>query len=200
VLSAQTIVNVHPVLHGEGYEFGWSFWVAFGTLALAAATTWLAWKTRAVAGATAEVARETRQLAQETTQLATRTAEDVAAQFRPIMIPPRLEEIEGGRSVVVLDTGTVHCFVVNVGSGPALNVEATLEPGGIAPRIWQNAAVATGTIAQLTFEGATITPEGMEVPIRYRDLGGARYRTTLLVQEVGNRYRIVQAPITTEPA
>jgi hypothetical protein len=95
VILAQTILKVYPTIQGEGYEWGWSFWVAAGTLTLAFATGWLAWKTRAVAKATGRVAAETKQLAHETTELAKRTSEDVAAQFRPILIPTDRADLTG---------------------------------------------------------------------------------------------------------
>jgi hypothetical protein len=200
VLAVQTVVNVHPVLHGEGYEWGWSFWVALGTLTLAAATGVLAWKTRAVAAATGTVALETKQLARETTELAKRTSEDVAAQFRPVLIPSTREDLVGGvKPLVVLDSGTVHCFVVNDGRGPALDVSAIIMPGGILSRPQQTGTVPVATIAQLTFENVPVPTEQAELVIRYRDLGENGHTTTLSVRVIAGKYVIVRTAISSDP-
>jgi hypothetical protein len=192
---AQPIIQLHPVLH-DGYEWGWSFWVALGTLTLAAATGWLAWKTREVAAATGTVALETKQLAKETTELAKRTSEDVAAQFRPVLIPSDRVDLTGRvRPLSVLDDGTVHCDVLNDGRGPALDVSASILPANIVWRSRQSATVAAGSTVLLTFKNVDLPADELLISIKCRDLSENLHTSNFNVRRVDGEYVIVGSEI-----
>ena len=200
MVPAQTIVNLHPVLRGDGYEWGWSFWVAVGTLGLALATSILALKTKAVATATNTVATETKKLAAETTELAKRTAEDVSAQFRPILVP----DTYAGRPVPTLQTmgKTVRLYLRNSGNGPAIDIRANLFPLEVSPRAWDSGVLSPARVALLVFEDIDL--EGIPgdpaftVECSYTDLAKNRFKTNVVIQFRDDHFRIVSTPIEVE--
>lgn len=161
------------VLH-DGYEFGWSFWVAVGTVLLAVATGVVALTTRIVANRTRDVADKTRELAFSTANLATRTAEDVAAQFRPVLAPDTT-----AANPVGFDRAArkLHLELVNCGRGPALDVQATV--GDMQPMPWHNGVLPADKTARIEFLDVLVDSDRVAVRIAYRGLGREKYATTV---------------------
>lgn len=89
-------------------------WVATATIALAAVTAWLAVTTR---------------------RMANTARQEVAAQWRPALIPGKTEAkdnaaflLSGTTPPIIGGAGRVLVAIYNAGSGPALNVDAALTP------------------------------------------------------------------------
>ena len=189
MLIAQTIVKVYPTfhpivratLHGEGYEFGWSFWVALGTILLASFTATLAWHT-------SRLAKETKQLAVETTDLAKRTSEEVASQFRPVLVPD--SDVERTVPVVqVFTNGLVRFHLRNSGNGPALGNGA--QAGGVTAQPWDYGALPPGKVALLHFNDVQEPANGFDIRFTCDDLNLTRYGTTIQIRFWGERHRVM---------
>jgi hypothetical protein len=129
---------------------------AAGTLLLALATFWLAKSTRKVAD---------------------ETAEELRAQWRPVLIPADSSRLLGIRD---LDNALVMT-IRNGGRGPALYVRAQLDPLGMSPDDWGRAAVADGAEAELVFSHVPQLPAAMQLLLDYRDLTGRTYSTAIVI-------------------
>jgi hypothetical protein len=189
---AQPIVDIHTTLNTEGFNFGWSTFVGIGTILLAVATF-------VVAKHTSKLAVETKKLAVETTELARRTSEDVAAQFRPVLVPDS-DMSRVGPILQVLGS-TVRLVVRNSGNGPAIDIRARLDPGATSPRPWDSGALPPGHTALLEFGHVEL--DGPDDPTftivcGYADLAGTRYTTSVVVQFHDGRFRVVSTPIALE--
>lgn len=153
--------------------------VAAGTLLLAIATGWLAWRTHEVAKKTGIVASETQRLAGETAALARRTAEDVESQFRPALVVDNDHE---RTTPVQYAMGTLILRVRNSGHGPALDIQALANPGGIAAGGWHRGAIPTDKAVSIEF--SSIQPgedQRIAVELEYRGLSDAQYITHISV-------------------
>jgi hypothetical protein len=202
-----TPVHVHPVLRsGDVWEVVLAlctFALAIATGILAAKTARMARATHDVAGKTGEVARETnkvaeqtRELAQETgtvaeqtrqltvktNELATRTAEDVVAQFRPVVVTGIGPRVAPQEPIVRWNGSDLHIRILNTGNGPALDVQALAQPTGRAPSSWHRAALPRGDDVVLNFYGIEITEERRAtVEIEYRGLANDKYRSKISI-------------------
>jgi hypothetical protein len=179
MIVGHSVIQLHPVLHGgasrDGYEWGWSFWVALGTVLLAGATTIVAFHTSRLAG-------QTKRLAVETTELAKRTAEDVASQFRPVLVSDNFDPVQGPPVIYDDEAGLLKLRVRNSGRGPALDVQALAQPGSIAPSSWHRGAVPTEANVGLKFERIEQGDDRrIAIELRYRGLGGEMYETDVTI-------------------
>jgi hypothetical protein len=116
------------VLAEGAWAFGWSALVAIGTLTLAGVTWRLASSTRRMAGATAKLARE--------------TADEIAASYRPVVVPVA----DGVRSIIDEEPygWTLRFEIKNSGTGPAAFIRAVHDPSGNAPENWSLGSLAPG--------------------------------------------------------
>jgi hypothetical protein len=174
------IINVYPRLHADlhtsGAELIFAALAAGGTLVLAVAT----WK---LAGQTAEVASQTRQLARETTELAKQTSQDVAAQFRPVLVsdlqlnddPVKYDEIQGALSL------RIH----NSGHGPALDVQALVPQNNVAAEPWQRGALATDGRAWVGFQNVWPVDQKIRAELQYRSLSNETYTSAVIIKLEG---------------
>jgi hypothetical protein len=177
-LVVKVYPQIHPASQGDGFELGWSFFVAAGTLGLAGMTGWLAWKTRSVAS-------ETRKLARETKELARRTAEDVAAQFRPVLVPDA-DSSATDRSIDY-NGNFLTLWVRNSGRGPALGITATAVRTGRTSSEWNQGALPSDLTAEILFSEFPFPASGeeSEVALTYDDLAGKAYRTVVAIHGSG---------------
>jgi hypothetical protein len=122
-----SVAVLHVVLDNNpgAWDFGWNSLVAIGTLSLAAFTVWLAWSTR---------------------RLAIETADEIAADFRPVLIDAAGESITVDYPQRATGPGGVELAVRNVGPGPAMNatVQFVIRSG---KNDWTSPAFDVGTIA-----------------------------------------------------
>jgi hypothetical protein len=141
---------------------------AVGTLLLAAATVVLAISTKKVADG---------------------TADELRAQWRPVLIPTgtredRTRPVGNGQPNLILR-------IRNSGRGPALFVRVQLDPQGVSPDDWNRAAMADGGEAVLVFGQTSTLPPAMQLLLDYRDLGGRQYATSAVItvntDQNGNR-------------
>lgn len=139
--------HVSPYLHADlktsAAETAFAALAAAGTLVLALAT----WR---LTGKTSEVAIQTRRLAGETTELAKRTSEDVAAQFRPAIMPDA-DIGSNDPATYGRDSHRLRLRLLNAGHGPALDIQAIAHPGAKAPTSWHSGALPTGSRVWLEF-------------------------------------------------
>jgi hypothetical protein len=180
-----------------GFEWGWNTFVAIGTIALALGTFVLALSTRAAARA---------------------SAEDVRAQWRPVLVP-------GPHANVEFDEDSMVMVIRNVGRGAAYYVDAALgvdgmytpaDPSSLARGQVQSLAVlATAAELRLYFALPDFElPSEGEILIDYADLNGRPYSTRIQLDDINvastlrvskvelsdNRERIPWKPWTWEPA
>ena len=163
-----TGVAIVPVLHvvvdnsrGD-WDFGWDSLVAIGTLALALFTVWLAWSTR---------------------RLAKQTSDEVAADFRPVLIDAQQGTVQIDYPQVAGQEGTTRVAVQNVGPGPAMNTKARLRLK-FSDKEWSS-EIDLGTIApgQPAAAGVVSVPVIVDRPItaelecEYEDLAEKTHRT-----------------------
>jgi hypothetical protein len=145
--------------------------VAIGTTGAAIFTAWLAWVTRG---------------------LARTTRTEVSAQWRPALVPGRTIRPEwsaasqGSLSLymqrteypsIELQGDALIVALSNVGTGPALGIEASLDPGHIKMDPLEDASVIlTGEQRSLRF---TMTDRRVDHRLiaTYRDLGNLKYST-----------------------
>jgi hypothetical protein len=149
----------------------WEAIVALGTLILALATVWLASSTRGVARA---------------------TAQEVAAQWRPVLLPGRRGQEGTGYAdqPLVYDAGTTWLSVSirNAGRGPALFVRVLLDPDNASPADWNLGALAPGDEEQLVFRGIDRFDGPKQLLLDYRDLAGKQFASALVLSPDGPRY------------
>jgi hypothetical protein len=150
------IVNVHSA----GFELGWDTFVALGTIGLAIFTAVLAWQTRKLAGD---------------------TASDIAAQFRPILVP---YSYPGQTPPVIYNDANRTLFVTfqNVGNGPALRAVAVAQPGGTSPEPWASAVIPVGQEPpiRLEFRGIPVSAgEPIVVTLSYSDVADTPLGTSI---------------------
>lgn len=174
------IINVYPHLHADlhtsGAELIFAALAAGGTLVLAVATWKLAWQT-------AEVASQTRQLARETTELAQQTSQDVAAQFRPVLVsdlqlnddPVRYDETQN----------ELRLHIHNSGHGPALDIQALVPQNAVAADPWQRGALATDGRAWIRFQKVGAVDQRIKVELQYRSLSNETYTSEVIVKLEG---------------
>ncbi len=168
-------IVLHATLHGDGYEWGWSSWVAFGTVLLAVVTAIVAFHTSRLAG-------QTRHLAVETTELAKRTAEDVASQFRPVLVSDNFDPAQGPPVLYDDQAGLLRLRVRNAGRGPALDVQALAQPGGTAASSWHRGAVPTEANVGLKFEQVIPSEDRrIMIELQYRGLGNETFATDIMI-------------------
>jgi hypothetical protein len=173
------------------FEWGWDALVAIGTIALAAGTFLLALSTRRAAKA---------------------SAEDVRAQWRPVVVPSAEFDDEFEELAI-----KVH----NVGRGAAYYIDAALGIDGtywpardlaIGQRMATFAVVPPAADLRLAFECSDGLPREAEILIDYTDLNGRPYSTRIelelntsmslqvaRVELSDNRERIPWKPWTWEP-
>jgi hypothetical protein len=180
-----------------GFEWGWDALVAVGTIALATGTFLLALSTRRAARA---------------------SAEDVRAQWRPVIVPRKADvEFED-------DFGLMVISVQNVGRGAAYCIDGAL---GIDGRYWPAHDSASGrhgvenlavlppeTNLDLYFDCPEVPPSEGKILIDYTDLNDRPYSTLIELNEINmasvlrvakvelsdNRERIPWKPWTWEPS
>src|SRR5262249_8498256 len=147
----------------SSWALGWDALVAIGTLTLAVFT----WR----------LARATRRLAGETAQLARETADEIAASFRPVIVPPT----EGVRTLLdeAPDGVTLRIDITNGGAGPATFIRSTHDPSDTSPENWSLGSLAPGERATLTFRVGSHTGTS-QVLLDYRDLVGRTYSTAIV--------------------
>lgn len=184
-------------MESASFEWGWDTFVAFGTIALALGTFLLALSTRGAARA---------------------SAEDVRAQWRPVIAPGEEVDVEFDED---FDVMTVS--VRNVGRGAAYYVDAALgvdgmytpaDPSVPGRREVENFAVFPADAdLRLCFALHDERPSEAEVLIDYADLNGRPYSTHIQLDEINaasvlriskvelsdNRERIPWKPWTWEP-
>jgi hypothetical protein len=131
---------------------------ATGTVILAVATYWLA--------------RSTRTLADE-------TADELRAQWRPVLLA--VQSPEDRTRSVENEVPNLVLRIRNAGRGPALYVRAQLDPLGLSPADWNRAAMAEGDEAALVFTQLSALPPAMQLLLDYRDLGGRQYATSAVI-------------------
>lgn len=129
---------------------------AIGTLLLAIGTFWLA---------------------KSTSKVATESAEELRAQWRPVLIPADSSRLLGIRD----SDDALVMSIRNSGRGPALHIRAQLDPLGMSPDDWGRAAVADGAEAELAFSHMPTLPAAMQLLLDYRDLTGRAYATAIVV-------------------
>lgn len=147
-------------------------WVAGATIALAAVTAWLAVTTRRMANA---------------------ARQEVAAQWRPALIPVRTEErlgsitkLGGEFAPIEVYEGKLQVAIYNAGSGPAPTVNAALSrqrPPG--PRLeslpLEDAQVILpGQQRSLEFAIAPADMDGTMV-VTFRDLAAVRFEASMTI-------------------
>jgi hypothetical protein len=179
------------------FEWGWDAFVAIGTIALAIGTLILALSTRGLAKA---------------------SAEEVRAQWRPVVVPGSEVDVQFEEDFEVM-----AITVRNVGRGAAYYVDAAL---GVEEIYWpahdsapgrkgvENLAVfPAASELSLCFD-LNERPKEAEVLIDYTDLNGRPYSTRIQLDEINvasvlrmskvtlsdNRERIPWKPWTWEPA
>jgi hypothetical protein len=167
---------VNIIVHTGGWDWGWDSLVAIGTFTLAFATGFLAWKTKS---------------------LADQTAQEVASQTRPVLVPAQWEWADTGFTpapvseshrdmplVFNTESGNLNVRIRNAGGGPALDVQARLEPWDITPQPWHKAAFSPDAIERLRFTGVS-APEGtMTLSLRYRDLAERMFESRIVIERV----------------
>jgi hypothetical protein len=123
-----------------------------------------------------------------TLRVAKTTQREVQAQWRPALVPGRtITEEYRPNSVVIPETpaiyiarsgGRLTVALHNAGTGPALDVEATLHPGGIPMASLGDAnVILAGEQRWLSFSAPT--PVHHRLTATYRDLGNTKYTTTV---------------------
>jgi hypothetical protein len=134
-------------------------WIAVGSCATGVG----ALITATLAFVTKKVASETQQLATETKRLAGATEEDVSASWRPVLIcpdglraPPNYQArppslVESVPWTVVRDYGALRLRLMNVGRGPALSLQMTVESEAYQER----------RVTAMTSFGTTVPPGRM---------------------------------------
>jgi hypothetical protein len=147
------------------FEWGWDAFIAIGTLALAIGTFLLALSTWRAARA---------------------SAEDVRAQWRPVVTP-------GSDADVKFDEDLMWITVRNVGRGAAYYIDAALGVNEIfvpaeefspGKRVIENLAVLpAGEDLRLSFDVSDGPPQEAEILIDYADLNGRPYSTRIEVNE-----------------
>ncbi|MHB8643144.1 MAG: hypothetical protein ACYDA3_09705 [Gaiellaceae bacterium] len=135
------------------WTFGWSALVAVGTLALA--------------GVTWRLASSTRKMAVETARLARETADEVAASYRPVIVPVA----DAAQTYMYEDPHgwTLRITVQNAGAGPAAFVRAIHDPSNNSPENWSLGSLACDENATLAFRVPNHTSMS-QVLLDYRDL------------------------------
>jgi hypothetical protein len=136
----------------------WNEAVAILTGSLAAATFSLAWTTR---------------------RMARSTAEDVAAQNRPILVPGPAGEALNLEWTI----GRLTIAIKNAGRGVALDVQATAETAAeehITPSVWDKASIAPGDLATCWFP-LELRDDGGTVTLRYRDIAGRQHISVITI-------------------
>lgn len=172
------------IVHVGGWDWGWDSLVAIGTLTLAFATGYLALKTKL---------------------LADQTADEVASQTRPVLVPA--QRADGPRVPLIFNTRNLELEVQirNSGRGPALDVQATLD--GLAPQTWHKAAISPNTSERLTFESVPLLQEGeaaKTLSLQYRDLAGREFESRILIDRISedpdvhysDQYRFADVSLT----
>lgn len=153
------------IVIAEGaWTFGWSSLVAIGTLTLAYVT----WR----------LASATKKMATETTQLARETSEEVAASYRPVMVPG-----ERVRTTLMDEDPhgwTLRIEIRNAGAGPATFIRALHDPSGAVAENWSLGSLAPGETARLAFRVSSHTAMS-QILLDYRDLGGRAYSTAIVL-------------------
>jgi hypothetical protein len=152
----------------DGFShFNWDSLVAIGTLALALVTGFLAWKTKG---------------------LADQTAEEVASEARPVLVPGKRGE--GSPLLVNLQDRGLRLWIHNAGRGPALDVQALLQPGNREPTIWNKAAVSPDVSEVLQFTDVPFA-HGVRMTVRltYRDLAERTFESLITLEHVPEQAR-----------
>jgi hypothetical protein len=138
--------------------------VAIGTIGLAAVTFGLALTTR---------------------RLAKATADEVRAQWRPVLVPGT-----NGTPFTPLATRPLvydranrwlYVSVRNAGRGPALHVRVLLTPENQSPDHWSLGSISPGDEVQLRFSAMHRFDVGKQLLLDYRDLGGRAYSSVLVL-------------------
>lgn len=135
------------------WTFGWEALVAIGTLSLAAATLLLAWLTRSVARA---------------------SSADIAAQWRPLVVPGRNTE----KFVYDAHVRKLAVPIRNDGRGPALFVRVLLDPENISPDNWSLGSLGASDEVTLTF--SSLYPKGGPPSSTPSRLSGSRWPPLLI--------------------
>lgn len=154
LISATSIEAPH-----DPWAFGWESIVGLGTLLLALATVWMALGTR---------------------RLARLTSREVAAQWRPVLVPGHEEPVMDVTPKYEGDESRVFNFSLrNTGTGPALDVHLFAKWYGV-PRAPEFAAIAPGEQVNARLDVYS-EPKWDEwtIQIQYRDIAGVYLGTTL---------------------
>jgi alpha-beta hydrolase superfamily lysophospholipase len=156
-------------------HFGWTALVAIGTLLLAVATAIVAFRTW-------RLATETSKLAAETSKLAAETADDVAGQHRPVVTTG----VSAGQLVAAryVQRGLLAIRLRNSGLGPALDVQALLQPDGRAAEPWNRGVVPPAEEVLIQFDEVTTPPPagGFDLHVQYRDVSQRTYESVIFVE------------------
>lgn len=169
-------ITIHTA--GGGWDLGWEALVAIGTLLLSIATGYLAWKTRA---------------------LARETALEVAAQNRPVLVPGNT--VDGTPQPLLFSAGAqqLEVDIRNAGRGPALDIDAVMEPANLRPQTWHKAALSPNSHARLNFAGVTVPEYAMTLALQYRDLANQRFESRIMIERVasprGDVYRFADVTL-----
>lgn len=148
------------IVHTGGWDLGWDSVVGFGTFALAAATGWLAKK----------------------------TADEIASQTRPVLVPAHGAESLTSEYLAKL----LRVQIRNSGRGPALDVQATLNPGRLAPQPWHNASISPDACESLFFDGVSAPQATLTLVLRYRDLADQAWESSIEIEAPNYRFAAVR--------
>lgn len=151
----QAIIAVQP----SAWAFGWDTMIAIGTFCLAIATVALAWKTA---------------------KLARASAEDVAAQDRPVLVPAP-EAGSAPNPDYTADSLSVE--IVNAGRGAALDVHALVMSKDVstAASPWNKAAIPAGERTKLSFQGVEMISHSVTVHLQYRDIADKVHTSDIIM-------------------
>jgi hypothetical protein len=139
----------------------WDALVAIGTLALGGATFWLGWYTR---------------------KLARTSAADLQAQWRPIILPVPVGEPTARENVEYDEVeGVLRVQVQNAGRGPALFLQAVVDPRGDPDERGPVAALAAGDGRLFMFKSVKNERQQAQILLDYRDLTGRPYSTSITI-------------------
>jgi hypothetical protein len=139
----------------------WEALVAVGTLVLGAATFGLGWYTR---------------------KLARTSADDLQAQWRPIILPVPFGEPTARENVAYDEVeGVLRVQVHNAGRGPALFLRAVVDPRGDPDERGPVAALAAGEGRLFMFNRVKNERQQAQILLDYRDLAGRPYSTSITI-------------------
>jgi hypothetical protein len=168
--------------HVSAWEFGWNALVALGTLGLAIGTVGLAIATYLVARRTKDVA--------------TATQQEIAADWRPVLLLDVHRRTSTGNLVPAIGVTNdgVDITITNCGRGPALDVSATLlfadgENSATESRV----AIAPGSSYSFYWESddpSEIDDDEIKQMgrVSYADLTYAGYETTFAITKKRQSY------------